>query len=154
MNKPTFKFEKTPVWRAFLQVIKTGIFVCAAVDIVVMFVAVVMRYIFHEDFFGYEEILMNVILWMYYLGAAYATYNETHIKGDVMSFVFKTGLLGCLGFPVCILEYPLRRDIICIAHTTLDWSDIDLCRYPRALLLCDTEPGEVHRNETRRFRGR
>lgn len=91
MNKPTFRFEKTPVWRAFLQVIKTGIFVCAAVDIVVMFIAVVMRYIFHEDFFGYEEILMNVILWMYYLGAAYATYNETHIKGDVMSFVFKTG---------------------------------------------------------------
>lgn len=111
MNKPVFAFEKTPFWRGFLQVIRTGIFICAVVDIVVMFVAVLMRYVFHEDFFGYEEILLTVILWMYYLGAAYATYNETHIRGDIASFLFKTGKqkkfynISMVAFSIIIMSF-------------------------------------------------
>lgn len=91
MNKYYFKFESSKAWQAFLQVIKTGIFICAVITVAVMFIAVLMRYVFKLDFLGYEEIELTLILWLYYLGAAYATYNETHIKGDVMSFIFKSG---------------------------------------------------------------
>jgi len=89
--KPTFAFENTKVWKFFLQLLRNITFVCAVISIVVMVTAVVLRYIFHKDFVGYEEIILLVALWMYYIGACYATYNETHIRGDMMSQLFKTG---------------------------------------------------------------
>lgn len=90
MKKITFAFENTFLWNAILNAIRFLIFLCAAVALVVMVASVFMRYVMHMDFFGYEDVLMLFVIWMYYLGATYATYEETHIKGDMMSHLFKT----------------------------------------------------------------
>lgn len=73
-----------------LKAIRFLIFVCGAVTLIVMVASVFMRYIMHMDFFGYEDIVLIFVLWLYYLGGIYATYEETHIRGDMMSHLFKT----------------------------------------------------------------
>ena len=90
MQESTLAIEKTFLWNAILKSLRGLIFICAVVTLVVMVASVIMRYFFHLDFFGYEDIEMLFILWLYYLGGAYATWEETHIKGDVMSFLFKS----------------------------------------------------------------
>ena len=90
MQRTTLAIEKTFLWNAVLKALRALIFICAVVALVVMVASVIMRYFLHMDFFGYEDIELLFILWMYYLGGAYATYEETHIKGDVLSFLFKS----------------------------------------------------------------
>ncbi len=91
MENTTLAIEKTFLWQAFLKILKLLIFICGAVPLVIIFVSVFMRYVMHKDFFGYEDIVMLFTLWLYYLGAAYATWEESHIRGDMMSFLFKSG---------------------------------------------------------------
>jgi TRAP-type C4-dicarboxylate transport system permease small subunit len=90
MQRTTLAIERTFLWNAVLKVLRTLIFICAVVTLVVMIASVIMRYFLHMDFFGYEDIEILFILWMYYLGGAYATWEESHIKGDVVSFFFKS----------------------------------------------------------------
>ena len=65
----------------------TGIFVSIAI-----FVQVVLRYVFYAPLFGIEEFLRMVIIWFYFIGAAYAVYKESFIKADIMPMLIKKQL--------------------------------------------------------------
>ena len=45
---------------------------------------VVFRYFLEIPLMWVEEIVLYIIFWCYILGAAYATYERTHIKGGVV----------------------------------------------------------------------
>lgn len=90
MEKTALAIEKTFLWNLILKAIRLLIFLCGAITLLVMVSGVFMRYVLHKDFFGYEDIVLLFVLWLYYLGAVYATYEETHIRGDMMSYLFKT----------------------------------------------------------------
>jgi len=46
------------------------------------------RYALKTDLFGIDEIILTVVVWMYFLGAAMGSYTDNHIKADVInSFV-------------------------------------------------------------------
>jgi TRAP-type C4-dicarboxylate transport system permease small subunit len=42
------------------------------------------RYIFKVNFYGYEEIAVLVAFWFYFMGAAYGSYNNTHVSADII----------------------------------------------------------------------
>ncbi len=90
MEKTVLAIEKTFIWKVILKAIRFLIFLCGVVTLTVMVAGVFMRYIMHVDFFGYEDIVLLFVLWLYYLGGIYATYEESHIRGDMMSHLFKT----------------------------------------------------------------
>jgi TRAP-type C4-dicarboxylate transport system permease small subunit len=46
--------------------------------------AAVARYIFKVNFYGYEEIAVLVAFWLYFMGAAYGSYNNTHVSADIV----------------------------------------------------------------------
>lgn len=46
--------------------------------------AVIMRYIFHTDLFAYDELVMITAFWLYFIGAAYGSYEDSHIKADII----------------------------------------------------------------------
>jgi len=41
------------------------------------------------NFVGYEEIVIIFAFWMYMLGSAYGSYDNSHIRADVLSVVMK-----------------------------------------------------------------
>lgn len=49
------------------------------------------RYIFKSNFYGYEEIAVLVAFWLYFIGAAYGSYNNTHVSADIVDAYFKDG---------------------------------------------------------------
>jgi len=49
------------------------------------------RYIFKTNFYGYEEIAVLVAFWLYFMGAAYGAYNNTHVSADVVDAYFPPG---------------------------------------------------------------
>lgn len=48
------------------------------------FLVVVLRYILNSDLFAYEEWLMPICFWMFFLGSAYGTYEDSQIKADIL----------------------------------------------------------------------
>ncbi len=49
------------------------------------------RYIFKSNFYGYEEIAVLVAFWLYFIGASYGSWNNTHVSADVVDAYFKDG---------------------------------------------------------------
>lgn len=52
------------------------------------FCVVVLRYVFGADLFAYEEWLMIVAFWMFFMGSAIATLERKHIHADIIGFMF------------------------------------------------------------------
>ncbi len=43
------------------------------------------RYLFAVDFYGAEEFLLIFAFWLYFIGAAYGSYERSHIEADFIS---------------------------------------------------------------------
>lgn len=48
-------------------------------------VTVLLRYVFNTDLFGIEELIIIPSMWMYFVGASYGTYKQTHISADLIN---------------------------------------------------------------------
>lgn len=48
------------------------------------FFVVIFRYGFGADLFAYEEWLMTIAFWMFFMSAAVATHNKAHINADIL----------------------------------------------------------------------
>jgi TRAP-type transport system small permease protein len=65
--------------------IKTAIVVVALPILPITFFFVVFfRYILERDLFAYEEWLMPICFWMFFLGSALGTYQDRQINADLM----------------------------------------------------------------------
>ncbi len=49
------------------------------------FAVVIMRYVFQADLFAYEEWVLTIAFWLYFLGGAQGSWEGTHIKADFLS---------------------------------------------------------------------
>lgn len=58
--------------------------VITALVAIVLFTGVIMRYVFKSDVYGIEEITCILALWMYFLGSSYGSYEESHIRADMI----------------------------------------------------------------------
>lgn len=74
------------------------------------FLVVIFRYGFNQDLFAYEEWLLVICFWMYFIGAAIGTHDKTHVNADLLSYVIKdkkvawmrTGLVGAIELIVAL----------------------------------------------------
>jgi TRAP-type C4-dicarboxylate transport system permease small subunit len=46
------------------------------------------RYLFSMDFYGVEEILLIFAFWLYFIGAAFGSYEQSHIEADFIQSIF------------------------------------------------------------------
>jgi len=58
--------------------------------ILIYFVTVVLRNVFNTDFYGMEEIIMLVAVWMYALGGIRGSYDGVHISADLIQASVKS----------------------------------------------------------------
>ena len=53
-----------------------------------VFFIVLMRYVFKANLYGADELITLVTMWLYFLGAIYGSYEESHIQGDLLNLMF------------------------------------------------------------------
>ena len=56
---------------------------------ITFFLVVFLRYILEKDLFAYEEWLLMICCWLYFLGSALGTYYDTQINADLMASITK-----------------------------------------------------------------
>ncbi len=60
------------------------------VILVLFAILIIMRQIFHIQFFGQEEIVTTLSVWIYWIGCAFGTYDDVHVSGDLIKTMMKT----------------------------------------------------------------
>jgi TRAP-type C4-dicarboxylate transport system permease small subunit len=53
--------------------------------------AALSRYVFKVNFTGYDEIVVIVAFWFYFMGSAYGSYNNSHVTADLVDAYFPEG---------------------------------------------------------------
>ena len=79
---------KRPV-RALLVFQKWLLVTASAVLAIVFFLVVVLRYGFQADLFAYEEWVLAIAFWLYFIGGAQASWEDSHIKADFLSTMLR-----------------------------------------------------------------
>lgn len=70
----------------FFETVMTtaNIVICA-----MLLIGAFMRYVLHKDFYGMEELVLMVAFWMYFVGSAVATREESQVSADLVSSMLK-----------------------------------------------------------------
>ncbi len=91
--------------RAILAVL--GWFVCIASLIMAFtfFFVVILRYGFNADLFAYEEWLLIICFWLYFMASALGTYENSHVNANLLDYVSNSQRLNWLrAIVVCCIE--------------------------------------------------
>lgn len=81
------KMAATVRW--MLQIKSAFLIVSTFILALTFFFVVVFRYILESDLFAYEEWLLPLCFWMFFLGSAVGTYEDSQIKADILESWFK-----------------------------------------------------------------
>jgi TRAP-type C4-dicarboxylate transport system permease small subunit len=58
---------------------------------VIIFGSIIARSFFGRDLYGNEDFVLIAAFWLYLIGGAYGTYNNSHIKADILTELLKPG---------------------------------------------------------------
>lgn len=81
------KVENFPLWKAFLKIERFVMVLCSVSIVLTIVTNVICRYVLHTTFSGYDEIVVILALWLYYVGGLYGSYEDCQIKADVISIM-------------------------------------------------------------------
>jgi len=73
--------------------------------------AMLLRWLFNIDLVGYEEILVMFAFWLYMIGSSYGSYEKSQISADILNIYLKEGkvksvinlLRSALTFVLCLV---------------------------------------------------
>ncbi len=68
--------------------LRMGLIVLGIIVTLILFVETAGR-LFNHNFAGYEEILIIVVFWLYMFGCAHASFENSHIKADILDLMIK-----------------------------------------------------------------
>lgn len=52
--------------------------------VIIMSLWAILRYVFHTDMYGMEEVVVMVAFWLYFMANSYAVYEKSHVKADIL----------------------------------------------------------------------
>lgn len=87
-NQPQFQH---PIWQAKLHILRFVMFIASLAFTSAVFLQVVTRYLFNYSLFGIEEFASFAGVIMYFIGAAYATHERSHISASLVDTIFGEG---------------------------------------------------------------
>lgn len=88
LRKPECLFDKTTV--SFYSVV---CFVMSIILTVIISASVVLRYVLEWDLYGYEEWIKIFAFWLYFMGAAYGSFAQSHVSADLVQSYVHEGTL-------------------------------------------------------------
>jgi len=79
------KIQDSKFWE-YLLLAQRPIMVISTVTVIVTLVGVVLsRHVLHYNFLGYNEVIVVAAIWMYFIGSACGSWEESHINADILS---------------------------------------------------------------------
>ena len=75
--------------RAINRFMEIILILTSAVVVLLVTYYVVTRYLLHWNFNGFEEIAILLIVWMYFIGSANASREQSHIAADMLDLFIK-----------------------------------------------------------------
>ncbi|NLD24447.1 MAG: TRAP transporter small permease subunit, partial [Bacteroidales bacterium] len=61
-----------------------NIFITSVLLVILITSATFTRYVIQADLYGYDEWAKLLAMWLYFMGAAYGAYNESHVTADII----------------------------------------------------------------------
>lgn len=119
MNKP---IESNMFWKALIRVQEIVLVVSSVSAVLLIVASVVARYILKTDFFGMEDVLLISTIWMYFVGSSYGSYEDSHIKADILTNSIKNENTKKV---INLIE----KTVSCIIIAILAWWCIDFVRW-------------------------
>lgn len=116
MKRKEFDLMDTLFWKTLLRVIKTIMVSCSVISTGCIVYAVVLRYVFGQNFYGSDEVILLFAFWLYFMGAVYGSFEDSHIKADLVIVYIKNIYLKDL---VCLIAQGLT---IVINSMVLVWA--------------------------------
>ena len=93
--------EEQWIWKSFLRAERSILIFTSSASTLIIFAGVIMRYFLKTDLFGIEELITILVMWLYFIGSGHGSYEDSHIKADMMSsFIKNKQLLKVLN--ICI----------------------------------------------------
>ena len=80
--------ESFAPWRWLHVFFKIATIAFLMATVLSIFLIVLLRYVFHFNLYGMDEILTIVSMWLYFMGGIYGTYEESHIQGDLLNLAW------------------------------------------------------------------
>lgn len=97
------------------MVVAKGIFISIASLIMALtfLFVVILRYGFQADLFAYEEWLLVICFWLYFMAGALGTYTNSHINADLLSYVTENRRLRWIrAVVVCSIELVVSAVVV------------------------------------------
>ena len=76
--------------RALLAAQRWILFICCALVVIGLFAQVILRYVLGTTILGLNELILIPTIWMYFIGASYASAEGTHISADVLQVYLRS----------------------------------------------------------------
>lgn len=77
------------IWYGMVKVQRAVLIAASIFITLLVFGAVLMRYVLHYPGMEVEEIATLVAFWLYFTGAVYGTYERTHIKTELIHLILR-----------------------------------------------------------------
>ncbi|MFZ5946091.1 MAG: TRAP transporter small permease [Bacillota bacterium] len=84
MHEKIKQLQQGKIWGAFNIAIRFLLIFCSIASVVLIFSAVIARYVFHRDIYGIEEIILTIAFWLYFAGSVSGSMEDSHIKADIL----------------------------------------------------------------------
>lgn len=97
------------------MVVAKGVFISIAslIMAVTFLCVVILRYGFQADLFAYEEWLLVICFWLYFMAGALGTYTNSHINADLLSYVTESPRLNWIrAVVVCSIELVVSAVVV------------------------------------------
>jgi TRAP-type C4-dicarboxylate transport system permease small subunit len=85
--------ENNIIWKSLIAAQKIVMFITGMATMIIVALAMVLRFFFNVDLVGYEEVLAMVAMWLYMIGSAYGSYEKSQIAADILNLYLKEGKL-------------------------------------------------------------
>jgi len=96
---------------------------------ITFFFVVLFRYVLERDLFAYEEWLMPICFWIFFLGSALGTYYDKHINADLLDTITESSKLQWLR-KLAIQVIELAVTLVLVYWAWLMLAD-EIADYPR-----------------------
>lgn len=83
------KFESTVFWKGLRSLVEWLMIICSVGCSGVIIISTIMRYFFTKNWYGSDEIILVFAFWLYFMGAVYGSYEDSHIKADILASLEK-----------------------------------------------------------------
>lgn len=83
------KFETSGFWKGLRGIVEWLMIICSVCCSGVLIISTFMRYCMDKNWYGSDEIILIFAFWLYFMGAIYCSYEDSHIKADIISSLVK-----------------------------------------------------------------